>query len=68
MITVRVDFRVQARDGLVRSSVDRADGPVKEGDRVRVVNFAEGKEFEADVESLEDGRLYLRVHWDRPNA
>lgn len=66
MTTVTVDFNALARDGLVKASRRRADGPVQVGDRVLAVDPDEGMEFDADVVEVdeESGRIYLRVLWE----
>jgi hypothetical protein len=68
--TVKVDFNALARDGLVKASRRRADGPVQVGDRVLAVDPDEGMEFDADVVEVDDdsGRIYLRVIWEPAHA
>lgn len=60
-----VDFNARGRDGLVKASRRRADGPLGVGDKVVAVDPDEGMEFDAEVDSIDDttGRVYLRVHW-----
>jgi hypothetical protein len=68
VITVIVDFNARARHGLVKASPRHADGPVMVGDRVRALDPDEpDMAFQATVQSIEDGRMYLEVDW-QPEA
>ena len=65
MRTVEVDFNNLTKDGRVRASQRRADGPVSSGDVVSAIDSAEDMRFEATVvEVRPDGRLVLDVHWE----
>lgn len=62
---IRVDFNSRAGGGLVRSSIRRADAPVKPGDRVIAYQPGEDMERFGTVVDLDaqSGRLTIDVDW-----
>ncbi|GAA1122904.1 hypothetical protein GCM10009643_01760 [Microbacterium aurantiacum] len=68
---IRVDFNSRASGGLVRSSLRRAENPIREGDMV--VAYQPGEDMEhfgkvVDVDPV-TGRVAIAVDWEsKPDA
>lgn len=63
---VRVDFNSVTKDGRVKATARRADGPLAEGDSVIAYDPAEHLSHPAVVASIDPdtGRVLLAVDWE----
>lgn len=63
---VKVDFNSVTKDGRVRATARRADGPLAEGDPVIAYDAAEHLSHPAVVASIDPdtGRVLLAVDWE----
>lgn len=67
MTRIRVDFNRMVRNGLVKSSRRRADGPLREGDTVTAYDPDDDEmEFPAVVAQVDEGSgaVFLSVQWE----
>jgi hypothetical protein len=66
MTRVDVDFNSIGRDGLIKASPRRVDGPVSLGDTVEVYDSSEpDMSYQGTIEEIQpSGRILIRVAWE----